>query len=183
MCGISKQYTDDIVTYHFLIFSVVWFMTNVVLCIEKLQVFVLHNNNFRLTKTFDLLKLSRKINWCEVLVVNALLKLLGISEDMNYFKVWLRFPYSSVSRKRRFDTHRSLKYSFSSIPFRRSLICKNFFFCVFNFGSWIKFAKLDIFLKTKPDSMCQYEKLKLWHTCKIYLAVHDAIHEFDLLLR
>ena len=22
-----------------------------------------------------------------------------------------------------------------------------------------KFAKLDIFLKTKPDSMCQYEKL------------------------
>ena len=138
MCGISEQYTDDIVKYHFLIFSVVWFMTNVILCIEKLQVFVLHNNNFRLTKTFELLKLSWKINWCEVLVVNALLKLPDISEDMNYFKVWLRFPYSSVSRKRRFDTHISLKYSFSSILFSRSLICKNFFLCMFNFGSWIQ---------------------------------------------
>ena len=45
------------------------------------------------------------INWCEVLVVNAPLKLLVDSQAMNYFKVWLRFPYHSIWKKRRFDTH------------------------------------------------------------------------------
>ena len=42
-----------------------------------------------------------------------------------------------------------------------------------------KFAKLDIFLKIKPDSgsVCKYEKLRLWHSCEIYLTVHDGNHE------
>ena len=53
-----------------------------------------------------------------------------------------------------------------------------------NFGSWIEFAlQLDKFLKIKPDSgfLCKYEKLKLWHFCVIYLAVHDRNHELDFL--
>ena len=34
-----------------------------------------------------------------------------------------------------------------------------------------KFAKLDIYLKIKPDSGStrKFEKLKLWHSCEIYL--------------
>ena len=44
-----------------------------------------------------------------------------------------------------------------------------------------KFAKLAIFLKIKPGSgsVCKYEKLKLWHSCKIYLTVDDGNHELD----
>ena len=39
-----------------------------------------------------------------------------------------------------------------------------------------KFAKLDVFLKIKPDSgtICKYEKLKLWHSCDTY-----GNHEID----
>ena len=39
-----------------------------------------------------------------------------------------------------------------------------------------KFARLDIFLKFKPDSgpICKYEKLQLRHSCEIYLTVHDG---------
>ena len=42
-----------------------------------------------------------------------------------------------------------------------------------------KFAKLDIFLKIKPDSgsICKYEKLKLWHSCEVYLMGHDGNQE------
>ena len=42
-----------------------------------------------------------------------------------------------------------------------------------------KYAKLDIILKIKPvsDSICKYEKLKLWHSGEIYLMVHDGNHE------
>ena len=61
-----------------------------------------------------------KINWYEVLVVNTPLKLPGNSQDMNYFKVWLRFLYY---RKRRFNPH-NINIVFFWIPFRRSLICK-----------------------------------------------------------
>ena len=45
----------------------------------------------------------------------------------------------------------------------------------------LKFAKLDMFLKIKPDlgSICTYEKLKLWQSCEIYLTVHDENHEID----
>ena len=45
----------------------------------------------------------------------------------------------------------------------------------------LKFAKLDIFLKVKPDSgsICKYEKLKLWHSFEIYLTVHDGNHEVE----
>ena len=44
-----------------------------------------------------------------------------------------------------------------------------------------KFAKLEIFLKIKPysGSICKYEKLKLWHSCKIYLTVPDGNREVD----
>ena len=44
-----------------------------------------------------------------------------------------------------------------------------------------KFAKLDIFLKVKPDlgSIRKYQKLKLWHFCEAYLMVHDGNYEFD----
>ena len=33
----------------------------------------------------------------------------------------------------------------------------------------------------KPDSgsICKYEKLKLWHSCEIYLTIHDEDHEID----
>ena len=38
-----------------------------------------------------------------------------------------------------------------------------------------KKAKLDIFLKMKPDSgsICKYEELKLRHSGEIYSTVHD----------
>ena len=44
-----------------------------------------------------------------------------------------------------------------------------------------KFAKLEIFLKIRPysGSISKYEKLKLWHSCKIYLTVHDGNREVD----
>ena len=44
-----------------------------------------------------------------------------------------------------------------------------------------RFAKLDIFLKIKPDSgsISKYEKLKLWHSCEIYLTLHDGNQELD----
>ena len=44
-----------------------------------------------------------------------------------------------------------------------------------------KFVTLDIFLKMKPDSgfIRRHEMLKLWHTCEIYLMVHDGNHEID----
>ena len=48
-----------------------------------------------------------------------------------------------------------------------------------------KFDKLDVFLKIKPDSgsISKYEKLKLWHSCDIYLMVHDGNHEIDFCIR
>ena len=47
-----------------------------------------------------------------------------------------------------------------------------------------KFAKIDIFLKIKPDSasICEYEKPKLWHSCEIYMTVHDGNHEIDFVI-
>ena len=44
-----------------------------------------------------------------------------------------------------------------------------------------KFAKLDIFLKIKPNSgsICKYENLELWHSSDIYLMVHDGNHKID----
>ena len=49
------------------------------------------------------------------------------------------------------------------------------------FSLEFKFAQLDKFLKIKLDSgsICEYEKLKLWHFCEIYLTVHDSNHEPD----
>ena len=39
-----------------------------------------------------------------------------------------------------------------------------------------------IFLKTKSGSpsICRYERLKLWHSCEIYLTVHDGNHELHI---
>ena len=60
---------------------------------------------------FDQLRFLNSLNlvlkniWFQVLVVNVLLKQLGDSEDINYFKVWLRFPCHSTCEKRRFDPH------------------------------------------------------------------------------
>ena len=44
-----------------------------------------------------------------------------------------------------------------------------------------KFAKLDMLLTIKPDSdsICKFEKLKLWHSCEIYLTVHYGNHEIN----
>ena len=44
-----------------------------------------------------------------------------------------------------------------------------------------KFGKQDIFLKTQREagSIYKYEWLKLWHSCEIYLIVHDGNHEPD----
>ena len=61
-----------------------------------------------------------------------------------------------------------------------SLLCKNI-----NVNSNLvpkfRFGKLDIFLKIKPDSgsISKYEKLKLWHSCEIYLTLHDGNQELD----
>ena len=53
-----------------------------------------------------------------------------------------------------------LKYSFSWVPFPRSLIFKNLNMCS-SLVREFKFAKLDMFFKIKPDSgsICKYEKL------------------------
>ena len=116
-----------------------------------------------------ILFLVLKITWWELLNVNVLVKLLGIYQAMNYFKVSLRFPHHSICLKCRFDTHKSielLKYSFSWIRFPRSLICKNFKVNS-NLVLEFKFATLDMFLKIKPHlgSIWKYDKLKLWHFC------------------
>ena len=44
-----------------------------------------------------------------------------------------------------------------------------------------KFAKLDLILKTKLDSVfiCKYGKLNLSQSCETDLTVHDKNHEFD----
>ena len=44
-----------------------------------------------------------------------------------------------------------------------------------------KFAKLDLILKIKlaSGSICKYEKLKLWQSCKAYLTVHDRNHVLE----
>ena len=47
-----------------------------------------------------------------MLVLNSLLKLLGKSQDMDYFKVSLGSPYHSICKKLRFDTHNSIKVQF-----------------------------------------------------------------------
>ena len=56
-----------------------------------------------------ILVLVLKITLCEALVVNVLLKLLGNSLAMNYFKVWLRFLYHSICEKLEFDTRNIIK--------------------------------------------------------------------------
>ena len=47
-----------------------------------------------------------------------------------------------------------------------------------------KKAKLDIFLKMKPNSgsMCKYEELKLRHSGEIYSTVRDWNHFYDRVL-
>ena len=61
-----------------------------------------------------------------------------------------------------------------------SLICKKL-----NVNSNLvlkfKFSKLTKFLKIKPDSgpICKYKKLKLWHSYKIYLTVHNGNYELS----
>ena len=47
----------------------------------------------------------------EVVFVNALLKLLGISQDMDYFKAWLLSKYQSICKKHRFDAHNTIRLS------------------------------------------------------------------------
>ena len=97
-----------------------------------------------------ILALVLKITWCQLLLVNVLLKLLDDSQAINYFKVWLRFPYHSICEKSRSDTHNIVKVLF----FLKNLICE------------LKFAKLEAFSKIKPgsDFICKYDKLKLWHS-------------------
>ena len=109
-----------------------------------------------------ILLLVLKITWWEVLVVNVLLKLLGISQAMNYFKIWFLFYITQFVRNVGLILTILLKYSFSWILFPRSLIFKNV-----NVNSNLvrkfKFAKLDMFLKIKPHSgsICKYNQLKL----------------------
>ena len=113
-----------------------------------------------------ILLLVLKITWWEVLVVNVLLKLLGISQAMNYFKIWFLFYITQFVRNVGLILTILLKYSLSWIPFPRSVICKNL-----NVNSNLvlefRFPKLDMFLKIKPHSgsICKYDKLKLWHSC------------------
>ena len=107
-----------------------------------------------------------KITWWELLVVNVLLKLLGISQAMNYFKVWLCFSYHWICEKCRLILTILLSYNFSWILLPRSLIYKNLN-VTSNLVREFKFAKLDMLLKIKPDSgsICKCDKLKLWHFC------------------
>ena len=58
-----------------------------------------------------------KITWWEILNLNVLVKLLGISQAMNYFKVSLRFPYHSICEKYKFDTHNIIKESIVFLEF------------------------------------------------------------------
>ena len=60
-------------------------------------------------KNFGLWNLALKTSWCELLVVNVLLKQLGHSQDINYFKVWLQFSCHLICKKCRFDTHNIIK--------------------------------------------------------------------------
>ena len=55
-----------------------------------------------------------------------------------------------------------LKNCFSEIPFGRNLICTSWNGNT-NLVGELELAKLDIFIKMKPDSgsLCKYEKLKL----------------------
>ena len=83
---------------------------------------------------------------------------------MNYFIVWLRFPYQSICKKPRFDRHNIIKvYLFLNSFFQEFYIQK----LGDNIKIWFmnEFAQLDKFLKVKPNSgfLCKYEKLKLWH--------------------
>ena len=41
--------------------------------------------------------------------MNALPKVFHNFQAMNYFKVWLLFPYHSICKKRRCDTHNIIK--------------------------------------------------------------------------
>ena len=54
-------------------------------------------------KTSGIWNLALKTNWCELLVVNVLLKLLADFQDMNYFKVWLQFTRHLICKKYRFE--------------------------------------------------------------------------------
>ena len=40
-----------------------------------------------------------------------------------------------------------------------------------------KFSELDI--KKDSGSICKFEKLKLCHSCEIYLTVHEGNHELE----
>ena len=73
------------------------------------------------------------------------------------------------------------KYSFSRTCFSGSLLCKIFCFVDSNLVHELKLAKLDIFLKFKLESgsIYKYEKLKLLLSCKIYLTIHNRVHELD----
>ena len=99
-----------------LIFPLIWFMISVILWIQKTTSFcftftvvIVNSIIYDYSRFLTSWNLALIINWCEVLVLNASLKLLVDSQAMNYFKVWLCFPYHSICKKRRFDTHNIIK--------------------------------------------------------------------------
>ena len=134
-----------------------------------------------MTKIFDLLKLTQKNNQCEVLVENVFLILLGNSEDLSTSRFAYVFHITGFARNVDLILTILLKYNFSWISFRRSFICQKFWLTNWNLVHKFNSATLDIFLKIQldSDSICKYENLKLYHSCEIYLTVHDGNHELD----
>ena len=113
--GISEKYTDDIITYR-LQYSP-WFDLGPMLSFHAkstnvrftFALVIVNSKIFDYSRFLTSWNLILKINWYEVLVVITLLKLLGDPQAMNYFKVWLRFPYHSICKKRRFSTQNIIK--------------------------------------------------------------------------
>ena len=78
---------------------------------------------------------------------------------MDYFNVWLRFPYHTICKKLGFDTHNIFEVQFFLNRFSLEFTIEK----LSNLVRKFKFDKLDIILKIKPgsDFICKYEKLKL----------------------
>ena len=106
--------------------------------VKTTSVFVLRNNNFRLIKIFDVLKLSLKINRCEVLLETLLWS------NFSVLKTWITSRFGYVLHINQFARTVDLiltissRYSFSCIPFPRSVIFKNVLFCEVKFDTRIK---------------------------------------------
>ena len=109
--GICEQYADDIATYSFSIFLLIWCMTYAILCTVKptflflLWLLLI----FELPRFLTCWGLICKFNRFQIPVLNSLLKLFSKFWDMDYFKVSSMPPYHSIFKKLRFNNGNSIK--------------------------------------------------------------------------